>query len=90
MKIEYGVEIDEELEDLFWKLDDWIDHEKHLHGLIVNRRGTTIVKKNDAKRDEEKWQLIYGEGGLEELSTMLFEESGMLQAAINRHKEENP
>ena len=78
-RIEFGVEIDTELEELFWMVDECIDELKRKSHRSSCRLGTTIEKKNDKKRVNDTWNLIHGEGGLEDLSQELFEESGLLE-----------
>ena len=80
-RIEFGVEIDTELEELFWLVDEWIDDLNRKTNNSWNRKGTTKELKNDVKRTEDTWEMIHGDGfglgGLEKLSLALFVESGL-------------
>jgi hypothetical protein len=91
MRTEYGVEIDENLEEIFWMLDDWIDELNDKTKASWNRKGTTKELKNDVKRTEDTWEMIHGNGfglgGLEELSMALFEESGLMQRQLNKFEQ---
>ena len=87
-RIEFGIEIDTELEDLFWLADEWVDDLNKSVNNSWNRLGTTKEMKNDKKRTEDVWEMVHGDGfgigGLEELSLSIFVESGLKDRQIAR------
>ena len=78
--------IDKELAELWSLTEDWIDEVKRKTHRASCRIGTTIEMKNDQKRVDETWELIWGEGGLEELALGLHGESGLLEQIRERFR----